>query len=67
MYNIEIVTNTEYPLIGLAAHNANVWKLHTIKLNFHVHMPACLCSNESIMDVLGRVEQLIQEIINSWL
>ena len=27
--------------------------------NFHVHMPACLCSNESIMDVLGRAEQLI--------
>ena len=27
-------------------------------------MPVCLCSNESIMDVLGRAEQLIDLIDN---
>ena len=59
MYNVEIVTNIEYALIELAAHNPNVWKFSLMVWSFHIHMPACLCSNDSIMDVLGRAEQLI--------
>ena len=47
MYNVEIVTNIEYPLIGPVAHT---FENAVIKLNFHV----CLHANVvTVMTVLG--------------
>ena len=49
MYNVEIVTNIEYPLNGPVAHTSNLWK--SCDQDKFPYMPACYCSNSN--DCIG--------------